>query len=319
MGTVRIMKFKNQEKYFVLKSIRKDYVIRHNDMRHITNEKNILYALHSHPFIVNIFGTFQDKQNVYFALQYVPGGELYKKLMKSKRFSPQVSKFYVTEIVAALAHIHRMGYVFRDLKPENVLIDEEGHCKLVDFGFAIKCGGRKLDNGEEEKMHTLCGTPAYLSPEQLDGKLTNGYTRVVDWWSVGVLTYELLTGRTPFCHSPSESHYEIFLRIISATHINFPFDFSSDAKQLVSQLCHVQLSKRLTDVDEILRHPYFVLDWAAVERRDIVPPHVPRLKDIGDVHYFDQYGDSSGTAVNSHNNNTTGGAEAAPVADFFDF
>ena len=88
----------------------------------------------------------------------------------------------------ALEHVQELGFVYRDLKPENIILDEEGHCKLVDFGFSTPCANN------ETKLHTLCGTPAYLSPEQLDGKFTNGYTRVVDWWSYGVLVYELLTG-----------------------------------------------------------------------------------------------------------------------------
>ncbi len=142
MGTVRITKLKNQEKYFVLKSIRKDYIVRHNDMRHVTNEKNILYSLKSHPFCVSIFGTFQDKQNIYFALQYVPGGELYKRLNKAKRFSGEVAKFYVTEIASTLSYLHSQHIVYRDLKPDNILIDEDGHCKIVDFGFAIRSGGK---------------------------------------------------------------------------------------------------------------------------------------------------------------------------------
>lgn len=324
MGTVRITKLKSSDRFFALKSIRKEYILRHNDLRHVQNEKQALQALHHHPFIVNLFGTFQDRVHVFFALQYVPGGELYRRLTKVKRFTPQVAKFYVTEVCSALSHIQRQGFVYRDLKPENVMIDEEGHCKLVDFGFAIKCGGRQ-SAGTDEKMHTLCGTPAYLSPEQLDGKLTNGYTRVVDWWSFGVLIFELLTGKTPFCKHNTESHYEIFLRILNHK-ISFPMGFDVLAKEIVSQLCHPTLQKRLVDVDDIQRHHYFEIPWASVEARQLVPPYVPRLssKDEGKqkqealrdriVRYFDMYHDPHNTPHNSTEHDKQPGAAKQAAA-----
>eukprot|EP01034_Spumella_vulgaris_P029357 gene29357-36399_t len=121
-------------------------------------------------------------------MQYVPGGELFRRLEKKSHFSPEVAKFYVSELFLAIERIQAMGFCYRDLKPENVMIDEEGHCKLVDFGLAT------VVNKETGKMHTTCGTPAYQSPEQLNGKHTQGYTSVIDWWSLGILLYELLTG-----------------------------------------------------------------------------------------------------------------------------
>lgn len=169
----------------------------------------------------------------------------------------------------------------------------------------------KLD-GEDEKMHTLCGTPAYLSPEQLDGKLTNGYTKIVDWWSFGVLIFELLTGKTPFCRSSSESHYEIFLRIISQKHIKYPHYFEKDAKSFVNKLCHVSLTKRLVDPEEILKNPYFqVNDWQKIDSKLLVPPYVPRLKDKGDVHYFDSYYSDSNNEIQQNESNSN--------YDYFDF
>ena len=193
MGQVRIAKWKKDNSWCVLKAIRKDYVTRHNDGRHVQNERRILNEL-DHPFIVRLFGTFQDAKRIFFILEYVPGGELFSRLQKKDRFSANIARFYLSEIFLVLEYIHDCGLAYRDLKPENILIDEEGHCKVIDFGFSRDCG-------PDDKMKTQVGTPAYLSPEQLDGKFTGGYSRIVDWWSFGIITYELATGKTPFCRS----------------------------------------------------------------------------------------------------------------------
>lgn len=283
MGTVRICKTSKSGKYFVLKSIRKDYIQKHNDHRHVKNERLVLSTLNS-PFCIKLFGTFQDRNYVHFALEYCPGGELFQRLGRKKSFAPSVAKFYATEIFSALEHIQSLGFVYRDLKPENVILDEEGHCKLVDFGFSRPCSA-------DDRIHTLCGTPAYLSPEQLDGKLTNGYTRVVDWWSYGVLLYELLTGKTPFSKNQRESHYEIFLRILKSK-IWYPYNFDSKSKELISALCHANVEKRLCDVTMIRSHPYYEVPWDIVNQRKLIPPFVPKLKEDGDSHYFSKYNDS---------------------------
>ena len=280
MGTVRIAKNKNG-KYLVFKGVKKDYIVKHNDQRHVQNERDILKTLNC-SFCVKMFGTFQDKSNIYYALEYCPGGELFQRLGKKRFFPPDEAKFYLSEVFIALEHVQSLGFVYRDLKPENIILDEEGHCKLVDFGFSTPCS----DNNT--KLHTLCGTPAYLSPEQLDGKFTNGYTRVVDWWSYGVLAYELLTGKTPFCHGDRETHYEIFLRILNKK-IYFPWGFDGTAKDLVSKLCHAHLDKRLCSANEIKAHPFFTMPWGQVALRKLVPPFVPRIKEEGDIHYFKSY------------------------------
>lgn len=303
MGTCRVCKIKTNQKYFVLKSVKKEFINKHNDHRHIQHEREILLALHS-PFCIRLFGTFQDRVNVYFALEYAPGGELFHRLDRKKSFAPNVAKFYATEIFCALEHIQSKGFVYRDLKPENIILDEDGHCKIIDFGFARPCG-------PNDRMHTMCGTPAYLSPEQLDGKLTNGYTRIVDWWSYGVLIYELLTGTPPFCTpNTRESHYEIFLRILKKK-ISFPRSFDQESKDLVSLLCHPQVDKRLCDAQEIKKHPYYVIAWEDVVAKRLVPPFVPKLKDDGDDHYFDKYHDPGLPVVKSD--------ELGPNHGHFDF
>ncbi|MBX9702590.1 MAG: serine/threonine-protein kinase, partial [Silvanigrellaceae bacterium] len=319
-------------KYFVLKSIRKDYIEKHNDHRHVKNERLVLQTLTS-SFCIRYFGYFQDRYYIHFALEYCPGGELFRRLGRKKSFLSPVAKFYATEIFSALDHIHSLGFMYRDLKPENVLLDEEGHCKLVDFGFSRPCQ-------DDDRIHTLCksfirlfsllvcltdvfrpflfllgGTPAYLSPEQLDGKLTNGYTRVVDWWSFGVLLYELLTGKTPFSKRNGESHYEIFLRILKSK-IWFPMSFDGKSKELICALCHANVEKRLIDPIRIKAHGYFEIPWEIVEQRKLVPPYIPKLKDEGDCNHFTSYHDN-GVPPNYKSDGENGGTTADQF--FFDF
>ena len=281
MGTVRVGKLKDRNMYCALKSIRKDYIHKHNDQRHIDNERTLMKMLNN-PFCIKLFGTFQDGVNVYFAMELAVGGELFRRLNKKGGFGNDTTKFYAHEIFSAVNHVQSLGYVYRDLKPENVMLDEDGHCKLVDFGFSTMPNANGI-------VKTFCGTPAYLSPEQLDGKFTNGYSKIVDWWSLGILIFELMTGNTPFCSSNSETAYEIYLKIMKVK-ISFPRSFDGTSKELVQNLCHADLSKRLVDPDIIKHHPYFKMPWDAVDSRKLVPPFVPRIKDESDRdHYFNKY------------------------------
>ncbi len=147
-------------------------------------------------------------------------------------------------------------------------------------------------------MHTICGTPAYLSPEQLDSKHIHGYTAIVDWWSLGILLYELLTGRTPFCpNNEHGNHYAIYLRILSKS-VSFPLFFDSKSKALISALCHRDVGHRLCHAEMISRHPYFTVPWGEVADRRLVPPYVPKLKKFGDTHHFGKSnGDRPGPQV----------------------
>ena len=150
MGSVRIAKHKQSGLYVAVKSIKKDYIQRHRDQRHISSEREILSSLSKSPFCIRLFGTFQDTISVHFVMELAVGGELFRRLQKKQAFPPPVAKFYASEIFCALRHVHKLGYVYRDLKPENIMLDEEGHCKLVDFGFSIKPDAQGL-------LHTQCG------------------------------------------------------------------------------------------------------------------------------------------------------------------
>jgi serine/threonine protein kinase len=288
MGTVRLAKSKELGGYVVVKIIKKEYVARHNDQRHINNERKIMAAMSS-SFCVKLFSSFQDNKCIYFVMEYAPGGELFRRISKKNALKAQEARFYTVEIFSALEHVHSLGYVYRDLKPENVMIDADGHCKLIDFGFATQ------PDAKTGLMKTTVGTPAYLSPEQLNGKFTNGYTSIVDWWSLGIFLYELLTCKTPFCKNPKESHYDIYLRILKSKGISFPRAVSDPAsRDIVSKLCHPNVESRLRDPADIKEHEYFDVDWAAVTNRRLIPPFVPKLRSEkeGDDYYFDvDYGE----------------------------
>lgn len=291
MGTVLLAMFKKDETWCALKCVKKDYVCRHDDGRHIQAERHLLEVV-DNPFVVTMFGTFQDKIWVYFVLEYAAGGELFSRLHNKKgKFGNNTSKFYLSEILLALEHIQSLGYAYRDLKPENIMLDEEGHCKLVDFGFSAKPDRDGL-------LHTNVGTPAYLSPEQLNHKKTGGYKKIVDFWSFGIITYELMTGKTPFCKSHKESSYAIYLRVLKGK-ISFPKYFEASCKEMVRSLLVADVDKRLTSVEGIKKCAWFgEVEWGRVLAREVVPPHVPKLKENGDCHYFDNYGEMNDSQRN---------------------
>lgn len=170
-------------------------VIKLKQIDHVRHERAILGDVSGHPFITNLLTSFSDSDFLYLLLDYVPGGELFSYLRKFRRFDEGMARFYAAEIVLVLEYLHEKqgGVAYRDLKPENLLLDAEGHIKLVDFGFAKRLGGR--DSSTE--TYTLCGTPEYLAPEVIHNK---GHTTAVDWWALGILIYEFLTGYPPFWH-----------------------------------------------------------------------------------------------------------------------
>jgi protein kinase A len=220
-----------QQSYYALKMLRKTEVIKLKQIDHVRQERAILGDVSGFPFITNLLASFSDRDFLYLLLDYVPGGELFSYLRRYRRFDEQTAQFYAAEIVLVLEYLHEAqgGVAYRDLKPENLLIDAEGHVRLVDFGFAKRLGNNKsgsigsithtlshtlsrtstrdsasgrpraesdADNKPCE-TYTLCGTPEYLAPEVIHNK---GHTTAVDWWALGILIYEFLTGYPPFWH-----------------------------------------------------------------------------------------------------------------------
>ncbi|KAK2075312.1 hypothetical protein P8C59_009447 [Phyllachora maydis] len=278
-----------RSRVYALKMLRKTEVIRLKQIDHVQHERRILADVSGHPFITNLLASFSDRDFLYLVLDYVPGGELFSYLRKFRRFDEPATRFYAAEIVLVLEYLHEQqgGVAYRDLKPENLLLDASGHVKLVDFGFAKRLGSSEDDHPHE--TYTLCGTPEYLAPEVIQNK---GHTTAVDWWALGILIYEFLTGYPPFWH---QNPIEIYKQIVEKSVI-FPQvpAISDAAKDIVRQLCTVDRSRRLGNISgragRVKAHPFFAgVDWDAVLQRRHPGPVVPPVRFPGDAQCFDVY------------------------------
>lgn len=182
---VHLAKSKVNGKYYAIKAISKRDLISRRQVEHVHNEREVLSTV-SHPFLVKFWGTFQSERHVFFVMDYVPGGELFRFLRKQKKLTEEQAKFYAAEVTLAIEYLHSLDVAYRDLKPENILIDQRGHVKITDFGFAKRV---------PDVTWTVCGTPDYLAPEIIRSQ---GYTKAVDWWGLGVLIFEILAGYVIF-------------------------------------------------------------------------------------------------------------------------
>ncbi|KAI8885670.1 kinase-like protein [Backusella circina FSU 941] len=276
-GRVHLSQSKHNGRYYAIKVLKKTEVVRLKQVEHTNNEKHILEAV-ANPFVVNLWGTFQDDANLYMVMDYVPGGELFSVLRKSKRFPDHVAKFYAAEVILAIEYLHKKSMIYRDLKPENLLLDANGHLKITDFGFAKHV---------PDITWTLCGTPDYLAPEVIQSK---GYGRAVDWWSLGILIFEMLAGYPPFY---DDDHLKLYEKILQGK-IRWPTYFDANAKDLLQHLLTSDLSRRYGNLkngaNDIKNHPWFNgVDFDRVGARQIRAPYIPSIKGDGDASHFDKY------------------------------
>ncbi|KAG1048035.1 hypothetical protein G6F43_009551 [Rhizopus delemar] len=276
-GRVHLIQSKVNGRHYAMKVLKKTEVIRLKQVEHTNNEKHILESV-AHPFLVNMWGTFQDCHNLYMVMDYIPGGELFSVLRRSQRFPDHVAKFYAAEVTLAIEYLHRKDMIYRDLKPENLLLDAQGHIKITDFGFAKYV---------PDITWTLCGTPDYLAPEIIQSK---GYGKAVDWWSLGVLIYEMLAGYPPFY---DDDHLKLYEKIL-ACKIKWPQYFDPNAKDLLKRLLTPDLTKRFGNLkagtDDIKHHPWFTgVDFNRILARQIRAPYIPQIRGEGDASHFDKY------------------------------
>ncbi|GAA6033964.1 hypothetical protein JCM8097_000431 [Rhodosporidiobolus ruineniae] len=273
-GKVMQVRKKDTGRIYAMKTIRKAHIVSRSEVTHTLAERTVLAQVRS-AFIVPLKFCFQSRDKLYLVLSYVNGGELFHHLQKEGRFSEDRTRFYACELLTALDCLHQMDVVYRDLKPENILLDCTGHLVLCDFGLT------KLNMGEDERTNTFAGTPEYLSPEVITG---GGYTRTVDWWTLGVLVYEMLSGLPPFYE---EDHQKMYRRIVSEP-LSFPRGnlIRPSAKDFLTSLLDKSPSTRLGrgGADEIRRHLWFHdIDWKRLERRGYTPPWLPEVEGVEDT------------------------------------
>ena len=278
-GKVCLVQFKQTNELYAMKSLKKDVLLDDDQVESTLLEKNILQSL-NYPFLVGMEFCFQTEERVYFVLPFVRGGELFQHLRQFKYFPEEKVKFYASIIGLALEYLHKNGIVYRDIKPENILLEEDGYLKLIDFGMA------KILK-EDEKANSFCGTPEYLAPEIITGE---GHNRMADWWSYGTLIYEMLFGIPPFFCENVEKMYDL----ITKAELRFPkkFKVTDNAKDFLAKLLVKNQKERFGingGFEEIKKHPFFKgIDFKALEEKKIEAPFKPVLEDSFDVRNFDE-------------------------------
>lgn len=252
-------KKKDTGSIYAIKTLKKDFIIRTNQVTNTKIERDIMQQI-THPFVVKLHFAFQSSDCLYFVTDFLNGGELFFHLCNEIRFSEDRARFYAAEIVLALDHLHKNGIIYRDLKPENVLLDSEGHLKLTDFGLS------KIKQPVDGKTNTFCGTPEYLAPEVIKA---NGHSFAVDWWSLGMLLYEMISGINPFKQQAMQgqkNRHEI-LKKITEQDVEILPGFTKHAASLLRGMLQRDPDNRL-NAEQIKAHPFFQsIDWSLLTAR----------------------------------------------------
>lgn len=270
-----------EKRTFALKCLKKKHIVDTQQQEHVYSEKRIMMNC-NHQFITSLYRTFKDRKYVYLLMEACLGGELWTILRDKGWFDDLTTRFYVACVISAVDYLHSQGIIYRDLKPENLLLDSQGYVKMVDFGFS-----KVIPPGN--KTWTFCGTPEYVAPEII---LNRGHDRAVDFWSLGVLMCELLMGTPPFTASDPMKIYNIILRGIDQIH--FPRHVTKTAISIIKRFCKENPTERLgyqkDGIDEIRRHRWFAgFHWEGLEARTLPPPHIPKIKSLTDASNFDKY------------------------------
>ncbi|KAI6027449.1 kinase-like domain-containing protein [Pisolithus microcarpus] len=276
-GKVMQVRKRDTMRIYALKTIRKAHIVDRKEITHTLAERLVLARINN-PFIVPLKFSFQSEQKLYLVLAFVNGGELFHHLQREQRFNEERSRFYSAELLLALEHLHELDVVYRDLKPENILLDYTGHIALCDFGLC------KLNMKDSDTTNTFCGTPEYLAPEILNGQ---GYNKVIDWWTLGVLLYEMLSGLPPFYDEVTDKMYQKIL----TDPLVFGPDIGTEARSILTSLLNRDPTKRLgvNGAEEIKKHPFFEkhIDFKKLLQKKIQPPFKPSVASPVDVSNFD--------------------------------
>lgn len=280
-GRVELVQVAGEKKTYALKCLKKHHIVDTKQQEHIYSEKKVMIESNS-PFICKLYKTFKDRKYVYMLMEVCLGGELWTILRDRGHFDDNITRFCTACVVEAFQYLHSRGIVYRDLKPENLLLDSKGYVKMVDFGFAKKIGFG-------HKTWTFCGTPEYVAPEII---LNKGHDFSADYWSLGILMFELLTGNPPFSASDPMKTYNIILKGID--HIDFPRKISRNASNLIKKLCRDNAVERLgyqkNGIKDIKKHKWFQgFDWEGLQQEKLTPPIKPVVKSPSDYSNFDSF------------------------------
>ena len=273
-GTVILVKHVTTGRLYAQKQFRKaSLTIRKQLVEQTKTERTILESINRHPFVVKLYYAFQDQEKLYLILEYAQGGELFTRMLTERMFSEETASFYMAEMVLALEHLHQtVGVVYRDLKPENCLLDSEGHLLLTDFGLS------KVAVDGDYRCRSMTGTLEYMAPEVIQEK---HYDTAVDWWSFGILGFDLLTGSSPFSANNETKIKEKILK----SKLILPYFLSAEAKDILTRLLRKEPKKRLganmpKDMQTIKSHRFFrKIDWKKLEKRELEPPIKPLITD----------------------------------------
>lgn len=305
-GKVLLVRLKQDPtRLFAMKILNKVGLTDKRHVANIRNERDILSAV-KHPNVVRLHYAFQTARRLFLVLEYCRGGEIFFNLLQG-RFGEKKARFYAANVVLALECFHQRSLVYRDLKPENVLIGDDGYARITDFGLSRKLAG-------DERCRSFCGTPEYMAPEVVSQA---EYTRVVDWWALGVFIFEMVTGRPPFLDENRSALYKSIQNDEPAS----PGYLSVELRSLISQLLQKDPTKRLgnaQDAAEIKAHPWFKnVDWKLMEEKKVDPPFVPYVSSMCDTRNFDK--SCTQTTVETGNEDAPSGNSDADVWKDFDY
>ncbi|XP_062189631.1 serine/threonine-protein kinase AtPK1/AtPK6-like [Phragmites australis] len=276
-GKVFQVRKKRTSEIYAMKVMRKDKILENNHAEYMKAEREILTKV-DHPFIVQLRYSFQTRYRLYLVLDFINGGHLFFQLYKQGLFREELARIYTAEIVSAVAHLHANGIMHRDLKPENILLGADGHAMLTDFGLA-------KEFREDTRSNSMCGTLEYMAPEIILGR---GHDKAADWWSVGILLFEMLTGKAPYVGNRDKVQQKIVKE-----KLKLPPFLSSEAHSLLKGLLHKEANKRLGSgpggSDEIKNHKWFKpINWRKLEARQMQPSFRPNVAGLTCIANFDE-------------------------------